>query len=51
VGYVLGNVAEQYMHISILRYGDEWLYQPGVIIIGLLIVLTIWMSLRQSRIV
>ncbi|MDI7259143.1 MAG: tripartite tricarboxylate transporter permease [Thermodesulfobacteriota bacterium] len=48
VGYVLGNVAEQYMHISILRYGDEWLYQPGVIIIGLLIVLTIWMSLRQN---
>jgi putative tricarboxylic transport membrane protein len=42
IGFVLSNGAERYLFISISRYGYEWLVRPGVIIIGMIILLVIF---------
>lgn len=41
IGYVLSRNAESYLFISIQRYGPEWLLRPGVLIIGLIILLSV----------
>jgi putative tricarboxylic transport membrane protein len=41
IGFVLGQGAENYLWISVGRYGFEWLTWPSVIAIGLLCVLTV----------
>jgi len=33
LGFILGSIAEDYLYISCLRYGADWLYRPKVIII------------------
>ena len=38
VGFVLTKPTEQYLWLSISRYGFEWLFRPGVIVLGLLLV-------------
>jgi hypothetical protein len=35
LGFVLGGLIENYMFISVQRYGWEWLYQPVVLVIFL----------------
>jgi len=37
VGFVLTKPTEQYLWLSISRYGAEWLLRPGVIVLGLLL--------------
>lgn len=39
IGFVLSTGSERYLFISISRYGYEWLTRPGVIIIGVIILL------------
>ena len=41
VGFVLSKPTEQYLWLSISRYGAEWLWRPGVIVMGLLLLATI----------
>jgi putative tricarboxylic transport membrane protein len=41
VGFVLTKPTEQYLWLSISRYGMEWLLRPGVIVLGLLLVASI----------
>ena len=41
VGFVLTKPTEQYLWISISRYGLEWLLRPGVILMGLLLLASI----------
>jgi TctA family transporter len=41
IAVVLGPQVQQYLWLSVDRYGWEWLGFPGVVIIGLLIALTI----------
>ena len=41
IGFVLSTSVERYLWISRSRYGFEWLTNPGVIIIGILIILVI----------
>ena len=41
IGYVLSRNAESYLFISVQRYGPEWLLRPGVLVIGLIIVLSV----------
>jgi putative tricarboxylic transport membrane protein len=38
VGFVLTKPTEQYLWLSISRYGFEWLWRPGVIVLGLLLI-------------
>jgi TctA family transporter len=41
VGFVLTKPTEQYLWISISRYDFDWLWRPGVVVMGLLLVATI----------
>lgn len=41
IGYVLSHTTETYLFISVQRYGSEWLLRPGVLILGLIIVLSV----------
>ena len=48
VGFVLTKPTEQYLWLSISRYGFEWLLRPGVIVLGLLLVACIvWFVLGK----
>lgn len=43
IGFVLGGIAERYLSISMQRFGITWLWDPGVILIGLMIVASLFM--------
>jgi len=50
IGYVLSRNAESYLFISVQRYGADWLFRPGVLIIGTIILLSVIAGvLFQSR--
>ena len=36
LGFILGNLVETNLYISVMRYGVDWLYRPKVIVIFLL---------------
>lgn len=44
IGFILATPAERYLHISISRYGMEFLLRPGVIIIGALVLALVVMG-------
>jgi hypothetical protein len=46
VGFVLTKPTEQYLWLSISRYGLEWLWRPGVIVLGLLLLASIYWCIR-----
>jgi len=41
IGFVLSAATERYLWISITRFGYDWLLNPGVIFIGILIILLV----------
>lgn len=48
VGFVLTKPTEQYLWLSISRYGAEWLLRPGVIVLGLVLLGSIlWVVLGK----
>ncbi|HZA55353.1 MAG TPA: tripartite tricarboxylate transporter permease, partial [Candidatus Udaeobacter sp.] len=49
VGFVLTKPTEQYLWLSISRYGLEWLLRPGVIVLGLLLLASIFWFLLGKR--
>jgi TctA family transporter len=49
VGFVLTKPTEQYLWLSISRYGAEWLLRPGVIALGLLLIASILWIVRGKR--
>jgi putative tricarboxylic transport membrane protein len=50
VGFVLTKPTEQYLWLSISRYGLEWLWRPGVIVLGLLLLASIvWIFLGKGK--
>ena len=49
VGFVLTKPTEQYLWLSISRYGYDWLWRPGVIVLGLLLLASIIWIVRQRR--
>ncbi len=53
LGFVLGNLIEVYLQISMSRFGYRWMYKPLVIIIFLLILVTFiypfWKEYRWKR--
>lgn len=50
VGFVLALPAERYLHLSMSRYGFEWLLHPSVIIIGAIIILLLSMGVYMRKI-
>jgi hypothetical protein len=46
VGFVLTKPTEQYLWLSISRYGLEWLSRPGVIVMALLLLASIYWCVR-----
>jgi len=42
IGFVLAKSTERYLWISMSRYGFSWLLFPGVIIIGIAVILLLW---------
>ncbi|MDI7260028.1 MAG: tripartite tricarboxylate transporter permease [Thermodesulfobacteriota bacterium] len=48
IGFVLGRLAEKYFWISTARYGASWLWQPGVIILAIIIVISVLAGLRMK---
>lgn len=48
IGFVLGKIAEKYFWISTARYGASWLWQPGVIVLGVIIIISVLMGLRMN---
>jgi TctA family transporter len=44
---VLGKLLEQYMNLSNTLFGSEWLTRPGVIIVGLAVAATLFLSIRS----
>ena len=48
IGFVLSLVTERYLHLSISRYGAEWLLFPGVIAIAALTALSLVLALRPG---
>ena len=49
VGFVLTKPTEQYLWLSISRYGFEWLWRPGVIVMGILLLASIVWIVRHRR--
>jgi TctA family transporter len=48
VGFVLSVPTERYLHLSMGRYGFEWLHFPGVIAIGVGIALVVILGVRSA---
>ncbi len=49
IGFVLAKSTERYLWISMSRYGYSWLISPGVIIIGIIIFIMMWLGYRLKR--
>lgn len=49
IGFVLGPGAERYFTISTSRFGSDWLTNPGVIVIAILIVGSVFLGVRRQR--
>jgi putative tricarboxylic transport membrane protein len=50
VGFVLAVSAERYLHLSMSRYGFEWLTRPYVLVIGIITLIILFVGFRMKRI-
>ncbi len=48
IGFVLADNAETYLYQAVQFYDWAWLARPGVLIIGAITLLSIWMGARRS---
>ncbi len=49
IGFVLGEIAERYLWISITRYGAGWLLHPFVVVIGAFTIFSFIWGLRRQK--
>jgi TctA family transporter len=49
IGFVLSNPTERYLWISVVRFGTEWLQRPGVIILGIILLVSIIWGIFTKR--
>lgn len=49
LGLVLGGIVENYLWISTNAYGASWLAQPTVVVIGILLLATLWYSAFKMK--
>lgn len=48
VGFILGTVGERYLFISVEAFGFSWFYDPGVIVLAIIIGITLYVSFRKK---
>ncbi len=49
IGFVLAGNLEQYLFISVQRYGFDWLTRPGVLVMAAIIVASLWASITYQK--
>ena len=49
IGFVLAGNLEQYLFISVQRYGFDWLTRPGVLVMAVIIVASLWASIAYQK--
>ena len=49
IGFVLAGNLEQYLFISVQRYGFDWLTRPGVLIMAVIIVASLGASIVYQK--
>ncbi|TDI67077.1 MAG: hypothetical protein E2O90_03630 [Alphaproteobacteria bacterium] len=49
LGFVLGEKVELYLWLSVARYDMEWIWRPGVLILGTLIAFTLLWPIWKAR--
>jgi putative tricarboxylic transport membrane protein len=49
IGFVLAGNLESYLFISVQRYGFEWFARPGVIILGVITIVSVVLSARYQN--
>lgn len=49
LGLVLSSIIENYLFISVSRYGAGWIVRPGVLLIGVLIAGSLYYGFRSSQ--
>ena len=49
IGFVLAGNLEQYLFISVQRYGLAWVTRPGVLIMAVIIVGSLWASIAYQK--
>lgn len=49
IGFVLARNLEGYLFISVQRYGFEWFARPGVIILGIITIVSVYLSARYQN--
>lgn len=49
LGFVLGQKVELYLWLSVARYDMDWVWRPGVMILGALVALTLLWPLWKAR--
>jgi TctA family transporter len=49
LGFVLGEKVELYLWLSVARYDMEWIWRPGVLILGSLIAFTLLWPMYKAR--
>jgi putative tricarboxylic transport membrane protein len=47
LGYILGRIMENSLHISMKAYGLSWIYRPICIVLAIVIVFTIFFAIRS----
>ena len=47
LGYILGRIMENSLHISMKAYGLSWIYRPICIVIAIVIVATVFFAVRS----
>ena len=49
IGYVLSRNVETYLFISVQRYGWSWIGRTGVIVLGLIILVSVGLGIFYQR--
>jgi hypothetical protein len=49
LGYILGRIMENSLHLSMAAYGMTWFYRPICIVIAIAIVITVFYAVRSHR--
>ncbi len=49
LGFVLGDKVELYLWLSVARYDMEWVFRPGVLILGTLVAVTLLYPVWRAR--
>jgi TctA family transporter len=49
VGFILGGMGERYLYITVEAFGGRWFYDPGVIVLAVIIGAVVYFAFRRPR--